>query len=201
MSKRRLIIVGIITASAAILLAVQTLIKDPNVGLTVSPSEATIVIDGNMNVKEGRIYLSPGSHELVASMEGFSTKVIKFNVQGSKFSDVLVLLVPDSTEGVNWLIDHPQEAIRREGLGGGKFVADISEKERQLPLIKDLPFIDRVFRIDYGPSLKNPEDSNAIAIYVKYYTEAGKNEAVEWIKFRGYDPSKLELVYRDAYGE
>lgn len=172
--------------------------KKPNLSLVVAPSVAKIVIDGNKTVKQGNLYMLPGHHKLVASMDGFASRSLDFDVVANKLITETIVLVPNSQVGVDWLINHQSEELRREGLGGAKFDSTVSSAVKTLPVIKELPFIDQLYRIDYGKSKAHPDDPNAIAIYITYYSDAGKQQALDWLKFKGYDPSKLELIYEQG---
>jgi len=170
--------------------------KKTNVSLTLAPSIAQAVVDGSINVKQGDFYLVPGQHKLLVKMDGFADRALDFSVKSGQVSDLTIVLIPNSPVGVSWLQNHRDEELRREGLGGEKFDSTTSSAVKNLPLLKDLPFIDQLYRIDYGKSQKNPNDPNALAIYIEYYSDTGKQQALDWLRFKGYDPTKLELIYQ-----
>jgi hypothetical protein len=113
---------------------------------------------------------------------------------------VTVTLTPSNEEGAEWLKTHPKEALKRESIGGTSYNSDSEQALKKTPLISSLPFIDQLYRVDYGLSKKTPDDPTATAIYIKYYTEEGKTQALDWIRFKGYNPSSLEIIYQDATG-
>jgi hypothetical protein len=172
--------------------------KKANVSLTLSPSVADVVVDNTKKVEQGKFYLAPGSHKLSVTMGGFAEKSVNFDVTKGQVTTLSVILLPNSRVGFDWLKNHPEEAARREGLGGKEFEQTGNAVASKLPLVDELPFIDQFFRVDYGPSIAHPDDSSAVALYIKYYSPEGKQQALAWLKFKGYDPSKLEIIYQDA---
>lgn len=165
--------------------------------LEVAPTGSHININGKSS-REGQLKVKPGSYHLTFSQSGFSdySKDIQLSKGGSAY--VGVSLFPSSAATQDWYKSHPTDAKKAEGISSKNFDQISSEQQRRLPLIKDLPFTDQLYWVDYGRSIKSPNDPNAIAIYIKYYSEPGKQQALDWIKFKGYDPAKLEIIYQNA---
>jgi len=199
--KKWLTMIAVLVAilGALLLLAGWLVNKRANVLIEAAPSDTTLVLDGK-RVRAGKLYTPPGAHRLHASRSGFADKDIAFDSASSGFQTVTVVLSPNSAEGNAYLAKHPQEQLKREALGGKQLEKQGSEQAQKNPIITILPYTDREFSIDYGKSQKNPSDANAIGVYIKYSSESGKQQALDWLKFKGYDPNKLEIIYRQITG-
>lgn len=165
-----------------------------NLVLDVAPYSAKVLLNGK-TISIGSHYLKPGNYTVVASMEGFSTASQTFNISKGKAARIGLLLNPTSQVGYDYLSNHPKEQLHREALGGSNFSRQESSASRKTPLINELPFIDQYYKIDYGKSRQHPTNSSATAIYITLYGPNGKDQALEWIRFKGYDPNKLEIIY------
>lgn len=196
MSKNKLAIVGIFFALIIVVLLAFTAFKpEPNLILQIAPTKAKIVINGK-EIKGDKVNLAPGGYKLAASFEGFRTETQNFTIKEGETTELIVLLNPNSEIGKQYLRDNPDEQFKRESLGGiisKKLSSELTEKN---PILESLPFVDRLFRVDYGAS-EDTSDPTAIAIYVTYYSELGKQEADEWLKFKGVDLTQEELLYID----
>jgi hypothetical protein len=66
------------------------------------------------------------------------------------------------------------------------------------PLISKLPLdVSPAFIIDYGASVKYPDDPTKIAIYIFSANPSNKHDAISSIYFLGYDPSDYEIVFKN----
>jgi hypothetical protein len=178
------------------LLVLQFVRPPANVQLDYAPDGAKAVLDGVTVVHNGKFRVNPGQHTISITLGGFTDATEKFTVPASGTKSLALLLNPNSVEGYMYLGNHPSEEAHREKLGGQKFSELGTKTSDKLPLVKDLPFIDQLYRIDYGPSKVHPDDQSAVAIYITYYSDTGKQQALQWIKFKGYDPSALEIIYQ-----
>lgn len=164
----------------------------------VSPSDAEVTIDGHRFPSGKTVYLEPKRYTFKAARQYFEEASSTMEVtMDNKVREVVLILGAESNEAKAFLIDHPSEQTLRESLGG-KLANEQGEAARnKTPLVELLPFIDREFRIDYGPSVQNPDDPTAIAITITSTSESSKQEALNWIKFKGYDPAVLEMIYKN----
>lgn len=171
------------------------------ISITVIPGDSKITVDDEQKTRrQGTIRLLPGEHKLTISRSGFENTVIDITIEKGKTLAQELALEANSQEGLKWLRDHPDQAIKAEGISSRNYERSTKEIIKQNPIISILPFIDREYRIDYGQSVKTPDDKSAVAVYITFYTLNGKNQALEWLKFKGYDPEKLEIVYREKSG-
>lgn len=169
-------------------------INTSNIQIEVAPITAAISIDGKP-VKPGKHYVEPGEHTVSATLIGFEDASQKVEVNKNKIVSVELLLNPNSQAGLDYLKSHPEDQLRRERLGGKKFDQANVDVSKENPLISSLPFIDRLYRVDYGASIRYPKDPNAVVIYITYFEEAAKLDALDWIRAKGYDPDTMEIIY------
>ncbi len=102
------------------------------VTIETEPEGATVVIDGSIHQEPGRVTrLSPGSHRVTASLNGYETATERFEIASSgRFEPVIVTLTPvlltlrlsTDIEGLAVLFD--QQPISRSDLEGGQFSLD-----------------------------------------------------------------------------
>lgn len=161
------------------------------------PSDSSLTINGEKR-GQGTYRVRTGVYKIEASKQGFATESRSVLIGRGEKRYVGIALIPNSSTTTNWYASHPSDAKLLEKISSKNFDQLSADQIKKFPLIKNLPLIDRLFRIDYGPSKANPNNPTAIAFYVKYYSENGKQQAIEWLKFKGYDPNKLEVIYTNA---
>ena len=167
------------------------------ISLSVAPSSSSAKLD-NKGVKSGKINVKPGKHTIIVSKKGFSTQINTVDLKTKETKYVGIALLPNSPETKNWYKEHPDDQLLLESISSNSFDQYTKNAVEKNPLIKDLPLIDRFYRVDYGQSLQHPDDPSAMGIYIKYYSQDGKQQALDWIKFKGYDPSQLEIIFQDV---
>jgi hypothetical protein len=170
--------------------------KQPNINLVISPTVASVKIDGKQTVQPGKLYVTPGSHSITASFAGFASKTVSFTAKKGPIQTITVLLPSNSAEGDAWLQNHPKEANIRQTIGGNNFSSEVDQRASKYPIIKVLPFIGPAneYRIDYGVD-PNSSDPTSVGIYITYYVAQGKQDALTWIQQQGFTPSSLNITY------
>lgn len=186
-------IIGISLAIIGLAIFILTRPKD-NLVINVAPSSAEVIIDGKPYSSGGK-RLEPGKYTITAKKDGFTSPSKTVTVSDDKLIEVDLLLNPVTAEAYGYLRDNPDEQLEREALGGKLVDIRSDEASKKTPLINELPFIDLMYRIDYGPSHKNRQDTAASAIYITLYDESARSQALDWIRYKGYDPEKLEIIY------
>lgn len=198
MKRSSLVLIGIIMVLlVGGLVAWQLLKPKADVSLVASPSVAQFVVDGSKKVHPGNFYLPVGSHKVQASMEGFASKTVSFDVRTTGITKVTVVLIPNSSVGTDWLTKHPEESSIREGIGDQTYDKQNEQATTQTPLIKELPYIGAgfEFRVDYGSAQAG---STKPTIIITGATPAAQQDAVTWITGQGYDTSTLNIQYVTA---
>lgn len=169
--------------------------RSHNIFIDLAPDGAEIVLDNKGVIKGGGHRLPIGDHIITAKLDGFSEYTKKFSIADNEVTRLDVLLNPVSEEGYEYLRKHPQEQLHRESLGGKAFNQKAGSLAKNNPIIRELPFIDLLYRIDYGKSQRYPNNPSRAAIYITLYNADAQNSALDWIRFKGYDPEKLEIIY------
>jgi hypothetical protein len=196
--KQLTILAAMVVLTLIIGFTVTSLFKKPaNISIVVAPSTAVLTIDGKP-AKSGNSHVPPGAHTLKARFDGFSTVTQKFTAVDGKVLSLNALLNPNSTVGYDYLNQHPEEQHNREALGGKLFAQGTEKAAKKTPIIVSLPYYDRFFRVDYGPSTKNPSDTTATTLYVTYYTDEGRQEADDWLTLEGVNTATAEIIYTDG---
>jgi len=170
--------------------------KDATIDIQVVPSGSTVTLDGK-GVSSGNLRIASGEHTLAASKDGFESQTKKFSIKSDENKFEGLALVSNSASTRNWYIDHPEEQRLVESIGSRSFDQSSSEITTRYPIIKELPFIDQFYRVDYGKSKLHSNDPSAIALYVTFYSKEGKTQALKWLDFKGYTPASIEIIYTD----
>ena len=140
--------------------------------------------------------LKKGSHKVVVSSPGFATQTNDFTVKNGSASQVTIALEAQTATAIKYYLNNPAEEAILEGVSGSKGSTINTSQTKNYPLISELPFVARTWRVDYGQSIKNPADPNSIAITITYGNEEGKHLALDWITSQGYDPAAYEIIYK-----
>jgi hypothetical protein len=197
MRKLVVILIAVFVLAAVLIAIFAGHSQAPDVNIVLSPSASTSLLDGTKKIGNGKQYVSPGKHSLTVSFSGFASQTILFTAQQGKVPDVTVLLLPNSSAGYLGLNNHPNEQAIRRQISGQTFNNTSTSREQKLGLINSLPYVERYFRVDYGPSKLHPSDDTAVAIYITTYGQPGVQQALAWITSKGYDPNSLEIIYND----
>lgn len=188
-------LIGVLLLLIVMALAINGLLRPKsNLLLEISPRVATIVIDGKSKTKPGNIYLIPGEHSVKASMSGFSDQVQKVTTTKDGKAELVIILVPSSSVGTDWLAAHYSESMYRESLASKSISSNSNKTKTDLPLLKELPYIGAgfEFRIDYGVS---PNDSSVTQIIITAPDSQSQQDAITWIRSKGYDPAAYNIRY------
>jgi len=149
----------------------------------------------NRGAREGTIKVRPGKYTVTFTHKGFASTSQETTVGKGETNYIGVVLASNSIDTAKWNDTHKSDAAKAEGITGKNQEIQAQKLQKKYPILKDLPFIDNEYRVDYGKSQQNPDDINSVAIYVTYYTDSGKQQAIDWMKFKGYDPTKLETIF------
>ena len=162
--------------------------------LSVSPGVSKILIDDRSVVHAGNIYLSPGVHKITVSMAEFTGQSMNVIVIKNKLVTKTIILIPSSDEGYSWLANHPTEDLLRQRLTSKSIAEQAQKTVDTAPLVKELPFIGAgfEFRIDYGSP---PTGSNSPVIIITAPDVPSQQDAIAWMKARGYDSANYTIRY------
>jgi hypothetical protein len=192
MNRRNVLIIVAILAILMAGILPTILIHHANTTLNVAPSDAAVMIDGKV-FAGNKLYLRPGSHQIVAHLNGFADGRESFNVTGS-MTTVTVLLNPNSDIGYSYLAKHPDQEL----IGGQNFKIASQNASNSTTLTKLLPYLGAglEFRVDYGTPSQG--SNSKVGIYITGATKKAQQDAVSWIQGQGYDITKLDIIYKTA---
>lgn len=160
----------------------------------ITPSVATITIDGQ-KVKEGSVKVEPGRHAVAFSYKGFTPASRQVTVAKNEEVFVGEILAPSSPETQNWYLEHPEDRQKAEGISSSDYGQLVKTVSQKYPILADLPVAESSFRIDYGKSQKQPDNVEAVGIYIRAIDQQGRDDALNWIRTFGYDPDDYEIIY------
>jgi len=180
-----------------LMLGLQTRDKTATIEIqSIVPNDATVTIDGNKVDSNSKNGVTPGKHTVVAKRNGFDDKTQEVEAKQGETATVRLLMNPNSQVGYDWLRNHPDLAPQFEGAIGDEFNQDSQNATAENPLIAYLPEIHPKWRVDYGKSVKNPNDPKAMAIIITYGNDVAKQQALDWIKSQGFNPDNYEIIFQ-----
>jgi hypothetical protein len=162
--------------------------------IAVTPAGSQVKVDGK-GIKAGKIRVKAGTHNVYVSHDGFSIQSQDFVVGQNETRFVGFVLVSNSPETKDWYKTHPKDQQMSESIASRNFDQGSSDIKKRYPIVAELPFIDQLYRVDYGVSQKATNDPTAIALYVTYYSQKGRLQALQWLKFKGVDSNNTEVIY------
>jgi hypothetical protein len=209
-SKKILRFVAVLFMLAILIIGWQVAIYYRHRGLTsvkvaVVPDDSHLTVDGRAT-KQGTLYLSPGSHKLVASRPLFENDVKNINTADVSPQQTIYLLpTPNSAEAKAWLAQHPEIQREREAAGGAEAQRVQQLLIKKYPITSKLPHETLHYKIDYSLG-SNQELSLVITTfgiinrpseYPQYVeqTKEYKQEALDFLKLNGVNPSTYPITY------
>lgn len=167
---------------------------EAHIEIQVAPNDSLVTMDGK-KLNSLSFYTNPGSHSFVASKNGFKDDSTSVAAIKGRVSRVYLLPIPNSPAAFEYLSKNPDAQKEREGIASQKVAQTQALLSSEYPILKYLPITTRYFSIDYGQSQKNPGDPTLLAFYIKS-DPANRNLALDWMRYRSADPSKLEIIYQ-----
>lgn len=161
------------------------------------PDDINVTIDGAKVASNGKVDIKPGNHSLNAQRSGFESQTQTVTVNQGETKTVRLLLTPNGQDGYDWARNHPNQFLEYESKASQTFVQTSQDLTQKYPLIAHLPEIHPNWRVDYGKSVAHPNDPNALAIIITYGgSDIDKQNAINWIKSQGFNPSDYETIYK-----
>ena len=165
--------------------------------VAVAPKDATVYIDSS-RTKVGTSYISPGDHKIKISRDGFSSFETQVSTQKGKTTTIARVLITNSQVGVSYEASHTEEFTEMERIADEERTKNETAATKNYPLTSRLPIeMTPSFRIDYGRSVKYPDDPKKVAIFIAAPTPSDKQSAISYIFAVGFDPSDYEIVFKD----
>jgi len=189
-----LIIVAVVLGILAIA-AIPTIISLNNgtLSLTVVPADTVVKIDGN-GTKAGNTGMSAGNHKVALSRDGFASQDFTVNIKSGQTTNKSVVMIANSPVGTAWINNNIAQSSQAEGIAGKNIEDTGAVALANHKIIELLPYVGADFKIDYGSSKINPNDSTAVALYVTAATVEGHDKANIWIIAQGFTPGNFEII-------
>ena len=160
--------------------------------LLASPNKAEITVENKKIIGSQIIYLKPGTYDFKAFRDGFKSETIHVEVKKNKPLRIVFSLIPITQEATKEL------KLSSRGAEIDKITTDKLVKEQKAledanPIIKKLPIKNLIYSIGYRV---DPNIPNSIIVEIDTI-EGYRNAAINKIKEQGFDPSKLNIVFRN----
>ncbi len=191
-------IVYIVLVFAALCVVYFVFVTLPRLGkvavdITTHPEDAIVYINGNES-PSGTVYLRPTQYDFSARKKGWETATATVTVSESN-KTVALLPDPVSQEAIKEAEDPEVQALR-ESLAGIAAIARGNTLRNENPIINSLPYTDvsGPFKIDFG---FEQEDKSTPYLIVSYSTPNGRQAATSWLKKKGVNLTKTEVIFSD----
>jgi hypothetical protein len=165
---------------------------------TIVPANAKLLVDNKTQSTSDTLNLTPGSHTITFSSNGFASKTITVNVGANQQSSQTVILIANGSAGLVYLNSHPSQQQTGESISGAEANSVGKKITEDNPLIALLPYQGGDFSIDVGVSQKYPSNPDAVAIYITASGQTAQTHALNWIKAQGYNPAAYEIIYESG---
>lgn len=195
--KKIILLISTITLILFVLLVCLYLsnIGKTSVNISVAPIDSKLLLDQKTSIKSGENIITLGTHTIQVSRDGFSRKTVRFVVENGNTNIVPIALIPNTSAGNTYLVNHSSDFIKIGDLQIPQTDAVNQELKNQYPLITKLPMEkSRHYIITY----EYPNDTTGLVIYISTASPADKRSALSAIYEAGYDPSDYEIVF-EAY--
>ncbi|WP_369000378.1 hypothetical protein TM074_00020 [Candidatus Nanosynbacter sp. TM7-074] len=160
--------------------------------LLVSPNKAEITVENKKIIGSQIIYLKPGTYDFKAFRDGFKSETIHVEVKKNKPLRIVFSLIPITQEAIKELKSSSRGA-EIDKITTDKLVDEQKALEDANPIIKKLPIKNLIYSIGYRV---DPNIPNGIIVEIDTI-EGYRNAAINKIKEQGFDPSKLNIVFRN----
>jgi hypothetical protein len=164
------------------------------ISLTYAPTSATATIN-DKPIQSGQTKVKPGTYEVVIKKDGFATNSSTVNASKGQTSTITVSLLSNDASTADWYANNPGDQTINEAVGAANAETSESQLEATFPVSKILPLTGPTYAADYGSS---PDKTGQFAIFITYYTDTGKQDALDAIRSLGYNTSDYEIIYTDG---
>lgn len=167
--------------------------KTATIRIMVVPTNSVIKINGVVS-GQGIIKIRPGNYTISVFRSGFSTQTKQFDlVKGSNVFYGVILSSNTSSTSNYYLINTSEERMA-ESIVGYQNKYNAAQATLREPIIKLLPHYGPglEYRVDYA---NNPADSTLPIIEITAPTPIARQDALNWIKSKGYDLTYLDIAF------
>lgn len=172
--------------------------KSPSGTLTVeaAPSGAAITIDGK-KARVGKSTVPAGQHSVQATKDGFDKQVQIIAVKDGDSVEVGFILDPSAESTKDWYDKHPDDQKLAEGISShvADYTSSANTKANSLLQLLPVSYSDGQggsVSIDYGKPVGNSQEQG---VYISTNNPEDRQDALTWIRNRGYDPATMDVVF------
>jgi hypothetical protein len=197
-SRKVAIILAVAFGVLVIVAIIYALIPRATITFSVAPEEVQVEVNGkNHTVQNGQsITVAPGDITVIVSRNEFDSYTEKFTVKNGETYEVLAALVA-KTLAAERLLQTPGSQAVIQRVEGRKVERGAAELVSKNPLLKELPIIDKFYKIIVCNSQAYPDDTSKFAICVQLYELEARDAALNDIRGRGYNPEDYEIIVQD----
>lgn len=184
---------------------VDDMAKTAKVKIVVSPSIATVKIDGKAYGTYGEFKVRPGEYTVEISAEGFEPKNGKLKAVENETVEIKTYL--EIEEGNNYYAEHPEDAVVLGDIKAAETLEKVEELKGEYPILEKLPLEIDYYTNDYAKRVKYTityelnEDKDGFTIMIIDYTGGNYADAIAKLTARGADSEKYAIEYRDVTSE
>jgi hypothetical protein len=196
--KKLFILVGALLSLGVLIIVVYSLIPRASILFSIAPGEATVIINGRQQgIKSGeRVSVGPGEVSVEVKRDEFVSHVETFTLENGGEYEVLVALDP-RTAAARALLTSSESQLIIQRIAGRDLRNGVEELNTAYPILKDLPIIDRFYKIIICESQKFPQDESKLAVCIQLYDVAARRSALNEIKRLGYNLADYEVIVQD----
>ena len=160
--------------------------------LLTSPDKAEITTGNQKFIGSQVAYLKPGTYNFKASRSGFKDENINIEVKKGNPLRIIFTLTPTTEEAIKEL-QSSSKTSEIDRATTDRLANEQKKLEDANPIIKKLPIKNLIYSIGYKA---DPNRKNGVIIEIDTI-EGYRNAALNKIKEQGFDPSKLNITFRN----
>lgn len=162
--------------------------------LLYTPTSATATLNGKV-IKAGITKIKPGKYTVTIQKKGFASYSSTINMGANQTNTIAQALLSNDPTTANWYNTHPEDQKINETIGATKANTAIENLQNDFPVASVLPLDGPTYAINYGAS---PDKKGHFAMFLTYYGDTGKQDALQALQSLGYNPNDYEIIYTDG---
>lgn len=195
MNKKVISVILILLSVSTLVYGIATYINRYNttpVYLLASPDKAEITTGNQKFIGSQVIHLKPGTYNFKASRSGFKDEYINVEVKKGNPLRIIFALTPTTETAIKEL-QSSSKTSEIDRATADRLANEQKKLEDANPIIKKLPIKNLIYSIGYKA---DPNRKNGVIVEIDTI-EGYRNAAINKIKEQGFDPSKLNIVFRN----
>ena len=196
-SKRSVVIISIVLLLAYVGLMIYFLIPKSYLLFKTAPEQVVIQIDGQdgKTITNGdTVTIAPGKHDITVSRDEFYPYSKKVDLKNGESFEYVVALTP-LTDNAKKLLNNSASQSVMERFSSIKMDQQTNIINRDYPIIKILPIVNRLYLIYSCPSKKYPNNSTKIALCIEVPEKGWESTIKKDVKAMDYNLDDYELIW------